>query len=358
MDVMMPIAIHRPSKEEVYIDDVPSGLACDCVCMACNMPVVARKGEANTHHFAHHAKTSSDDIQCPFNSDRALYWMCRNILTESKTIRLPALQWQWREPDTGKYQTFDITTEKDIPIDHVAFPFTLEQGYDADTVILTIGSHKLALRLGINKQFTQSRPDLAENPVKIEEVAYAAVGIHVGNIPQMIKERRKGFRNIVREVVLESVENKVWIYHPKERKPRKLIADKQEAHRLLLQQRQEMHADRNKASQRTTRHTTPQSALSNRQGDRDPYAYLDPVAINNRLQLLIEEANKQRDNGKGYGMYCNDCCFMNSPEDSKCAFCDSTHLDPVDLSGRYFLNLEVRYRIKGYPQKSLIRVPG
>lgn len=36
-----------------YLADVPSGLACDCTCLWCGGPMVAKKGAINEWHFAH-----------------------------------------------------------------------------------------------------------------------------------------------------------------------------------------------------------------------------------------------------------------------------------------------------------------
>lgn len=36
-----------------YLSQVPSGLACQCTCLVCNGPLVARKGQINEWHFAH-----------------------------------------------------------------------------------------------------------------------------------------------------------------------------------------------------------------------------------------------------------------------------------------------------------------
>lgn len=37
----------------VHIGEVPRGKACDCVCPSCKVPLVARKGQRLSHHFAH-----------------------------------------------------------------------------------------------------------------------------------------------------------------------------------------------------------------------------------------------------------------------------------------------------------------
>ncbi|OWY39307.1 hypothetical protein CEK28_08810 [Xenophilus sp. AP218F] len=47
-------------KEDVLVEvnDVDQGLACGCVCPACRAPLVARKGQVNIHHFAHHSRAA------------------------------------------------------------------------------------------------------------------------------------------------------------------------------------------------------------------------------------------------------------------------------------------------------------
>lgn len=41
-----------------HISEVKHGLACDCVCVQCGQPLVARKGRIRQHHFAHTAETN------------------------------------------------------------------------------------------------------------------------------------------------------------------------------------------------------------------------------------------------------------------------------------------------------------
>jgi competence CoiA-like predicted nuclease len=38
----------------ISIDEVESGLACDCFCPACKKQLIAKKGKVNVHHFAHY----------------------------------------------------------------------------------------------------------------------------------------------------------------------------------------------------------------------------------------------------------------------------------------------------------------
>ena len=67
------------------ITEVPSGLACGCVCPACGDRLIARKGKMRTHHFAHQAGT-----ECTAGGETALHRMCKEILEEHPLLMLPA----------------------------------------------------------------------------------------------------------------------------------------------------------------------------------------------------------------------------------------------------------------------------
>ncbi len=47
-------AIRKSDEQRVFIDDVPNGLICNCICSKCGEPLVAKNGgEIKEHHFAH-----------------------------------------------------------------------------------------------------------------------------------------------------------------------------------------------------------------------------------------------------------------------------------------------------------------
>ncbi len=43
LSVLIPFAIHKPTGRNVGIDEVPSGLKCECDCIECGMRLKARK---------------------------------------------------------------------------------------------------------------------------------------------------------------------------------------------------------------------------------------------------------------------------------------------------------------------------
>lgn len=68
----------------VTVNDVPSGLACGCLCPACGAPLVARKGPQKVHHFSHSVKTD-----CKGALETALHIKAKSILESFSFINLP-----------------------------------------------------------------------------------------------------------------------------------------------------------------------------------------------------------------------------------------------------------------------------
>ena len=68
----------------VSIADVPSGLACNCFCAACQRPLVARKGSQRAHHFAHRP---GDD--CERAGETTLHRAAKQLLVERRQLWLP-----------------------------------------------------------------------------------------------------------------------------------------------------------------------------------------------------------------------------------------------------------------------------
>lgn len=76
-----------PDGRMVHITEVPSGLACSCICAACRLPLVAVKGSIRANHFRHH-----DVEQCATAIETALHRLAKQILEERRRLLLPALQ--------------------------------------------------------------------------------------------------------------------------------------------------------------------------------------------------------------------------------------------------------------------------
>ena len=93
------------------ISNVESGLKCGCVCPACDMPLVAKKGEKMMHHFAHHAGHN-----CEYGYESSLHLAAKDILSKAKKIVIPPVYVKF--PDSYKKDEL-VCEEREINIDRV-----------------------------------------------------------------------------------------------------------------------------------------------------------------------------------------------------------------------------------------------
>lgn len=85
----MLVAQDRVTSAPVHIASAIRGGQCDCVCAACERPLVARKGTVRQHSFAHYPK----DVQrsCMAAGESALHKFAKAILSEKRYIVLPPM---------------------------------------------------------------------------------------------------------------------------------------------------------------------------------------------------------------------------------------------------------------------------
>ncbi|MBR6199944.1 MAG: hypothetical protein IKQ61_06775 [Spirochaetales bacterium] len=94
-------AINANGKQ-VYIDDVPNGKDCGCVCAECGENLIAKnKGNIKIHHFAH--ASGNDNIKC---SQTALHLLAKAIIAEEKKVPIP------RNGNIEFYQADTVEQEK------------------------------------------------------------------------------------------------------------------------------------------------------------------------------------------------------------------------------------------------------
>lgn len=68
----------------ISVTQVESGLKCGCICAACGVPLVAKKGEKVAHHFAHYRTKP-----CQYGYETALHLAAKEILSRAKRLVLP-----------------------------------------------------------------------------------------------------------------------------------------------------------------------------------------------------------------------------------------------------------------------------
>ena len=82
----------------VHIEDVPSGLECNCVCPECGVKLIARKGKKNQKHFSH-----TNGVDCAGARMTALHMLAQQIIQEEKKIRKPWFKDYCEDPSKEIY---------------------------------------------------------------------------------------------------------------------------------------------------------------------------------------------------------------------------------------------------------------
>ena len=81
----------------VYVDDVPNGLACNCICPHCKERLLARHGTERAHHFAHFSKNRQAKLEICYMV--ILYKLAEQIILKKKRIHAPSYYGIFKEDD-------------------------------------------------------------------------------------------------------------------------------------------------------------------------------------------------------------------------------------------------------------------
>lgn len=69
----------------VHVNEVSRGLACQCRCVTCDEPLVARQGEKREHHFAH----ASNREPCESNHESLLHRYAKQLIVQASGLVAP-----------------------------------------------------------------------------------------------------------------------------------------------------------------------------------------------------------------------------------------------------------------------------
>ena len=74
-----------PSGRFVFVSEVPRGLACQCRCVVCGEPLIARQGAVREHHFAH----ASGREPCAVSHESLLHRYAKQVIEEAGGLAAP-----------------------------------------------------------------------------------------------------------------------------------------------------------------------------------------------------------------------------------------------------------------------------
>ncbi len=190
------------NNKMVDVAEVESGKACGCFCPSCEEPLQARKGEVLVYHFAH---LPGSDRNCEFAPETALHKMAKQILWEEKQIVLPPLTLQETLFDNrGKphKQKLEICSQSAIYFDSVV----LEKA--ADKIRPDVTAEKDGKTIYIEIYVTNKLSNTKKKFIREENLPTIEV-----NLSKFLKENTFS-KPILKELIINKVQNKTWIHHP------------------------------------------------------------------------------------------------------------------------------------------------
>ncbi|QQO54191.1 MAG: hypothetical protein N838_13400 [Thiohalocapsa sp. PB-PSB1] len=201
MDDLTKIPFGFRVSDQQYVDvvDVPKGKLCGCICPSCKMPLQARQGKVNQWHFAHSSRGASKltEKECDFSFWVSVLSMAKQIISKGGTLTVPSCT---------KYLGHDeifITDEKEVQLPELE----IEKGsFDA---YYCFGKYSIGLN------FTTPEKEYHATYVSNKGVGVLEISLSRALNAFFDKTRRSDFKNILKEIIFQDVDNKKWIYHPK-----------------------------------------------------------------------------------------------------------------------------------------------
>lgn len=192
----------------LFIADVPSGLACGCVCARCGKQLVAKKGPVRRHHFAHFETTN-----CLGAAESALHLLAKDLLAEMEFFTVPPYDFiKLRKTRLGvpvRHQALVVNGEQ-FPILKVRVEE--HEGDFVPDIVIESGSKVLILEVAVTHKVTRAKLR------KIRRRNLPAIEIRLSAGDSMLP------RKALKTKLQQDLASKVWLFHPAQREPERKFA--------------------------------------------------------------------------------------------------------------------------------------
>ncbi|MBE0379668.1 hypothetical protein [Pseudoalteromonas prydzensis] len=207
MEILIPFAKDK-NGSLAFVDEVESGLECNCFCISCDMPLSAHKYKTNIRrdHFKHAPKVNSEDKPCEISYKRAIFWLCRNILATNSSIHLPRYV---GFPNSDKSDEGVLLTEEKVY--EYQSQITLNPAIESaqnEIAILHTNDFDITLVLTLESSSYQFSSTYNQKS--------AIVVVDVKDFRKYVEGKVNGYREQVESELLEKQSIKHWHYYPQQ----------------------------------------------------------------------------------------------------------------------------------------------
>ena len=220
---MIYFALKEESNQVVHISEMVEkdrGKACECICLCCGRPLVAKLGRGKkTAHFAHLAEEGRTTCSADAANESGLHKIAKEIVCKSEYIWLPPVTIsEQNDPDRNvedykqqeplllgeKFKLHYQNAKTEVPFD----------GFKPDVCIFRE-------RKNILVEIAVTHYVDAEKYIKIKMAQMPTVEINIADFIKDYKaeetESINDFEKKLKDALIGDVKNKTWIYHPSEK---------------------------------------------------------------------------------------------------------------------------------------------
>lgn len=173
----------------IHIKHAERGAACDCICAGCGESLIARQGDQNAWHFAH------ADEACAAALESALHRAAKEVLADAREIHLPA----------QAFEPLARVPARAFRYDGVSLETPL--GDVRPDALLWVDTSSARHHLLIEIKVAHAVDERKRAYLMLNELACVEVDLGGVDFLEDVDQLRR--------VVLEQVERKTWVYHPK-----------------------------------------------------------------------------------------------------------------------------------------------
>ncbi len=180
----------------MHIEQVESGLSCNCNCIACGDRLVAKKGEVKKHHFAHHSMDAGD---C---RESTLHKICKHILDMERRVVTPEFTVVCSQLDMAQIEhtESEIIAAQDVHFCEIALEQP-EADFIPDVTAIEFEGQTLFIEIVVTNDVSQ------EKLKRVERLGIPMMAIYVNELDIMDDLDK------LTKSVIEQAPRK-WVYHP------------------------------------------------------------------------------------------------------------------------------------------------
>lgn len=194
----------------LFITDVARGLACECVCVCCGRPLIAKKGAIRRHHFSHIEITD-----CQGAAESVLHLLSKELLSELDFVVIPPYEFvKQRDTKAGTLVRHQarVASGGRVPVHGVKVE-EHEEGFIPD-IIVESGSKSLIVEVAVSHKVNRAKLR------RIRKRDLPAIEIRLDASDSFLS------RDLLREKLQCDLASKKWLFHPAQREAERMFLSK------------------------------------------------------------------------------------------------------------------------------------